>query len=298
MLLDEFIIWVYCWVDDQLRAITQHCKLRQRGFSPALSDAEVITMEIVGEFQGKDADKHIWSYFTEHWMHFFPKLGSRSQFGKQALNLWAVKQRLHEKLMGELGSRHDPVHLVDGFPLPICHFKRAQWCHRFKGTASYGYCASKDQTYLGFEGHILLDLRGAIAGFTLTAAHESEREAVWELTESIRGGLLLGDKGYLGAGFQKELLDFRQLELETPVRSNMKDKQSKLWRTQLNRLRRRVETTIGQLVERFRIERTWARTLLSLTNRLTRKLLSHSLAVLANCSRGVEPLQLEKTVQS
>lgn len=297
MSLEDFIIWVYCWVDDNLTEELQGQRLRQRGFGPALSDAEVITMEIIGEFQSLDTDKGIWRYFRSHWSEWFPGLGSRSQFAKQAANLWAVKQRLHQLLMAQLGSVKDPVHLVDGFPLPVSHFKRAPDCHRFKGDASYGYCASKDQTYFGFEGHVMLDFHGAIAGFCLTPAHESEREAVWELTEAINGGLLLGDKGYLGAEFESELFDFRQLELQTPARSNMLDPLPKAWRQQLNKLRRRVETTIGQLVERFHIERTWARSLWSLTNRLTRKLLAHSLGVLANREQGHPPLQLEYVFQ-
>jgi hypothetical protein len=33
---------------------------------PKLSDAEVITMEIVGEFMVKDQDKGIWRYFRNH----------------------------------------------------------------------------------------------------------------------------------------------------------------------------------------------------------------------------------------
>jgi len=297
MPLEEFIIWVYCWVDGQVKDIIQNHCLRPRGFARALSDAEVITMEIVGEFQGNDADQQIWKYFKNHWKSLFPALGSRSQFGKQAQNLWAVKQLLQQKLMNELGTLNDPVHLIDGFPLPVSHFKRAKNCRRFEGVASYGYCASKNEYYFGFEGHLLLDLRGAIAGFTLTPARESERDAAWELLEEIRGGLLLGDKGYLGAFFKGELLTLKDVKLETPVRSNMKDNLSKQQRSQLNRLRRRVETTIGQLVERFKIEKTRARTLWSLTNRLTRKLLSHSMAVLANIQNGFEPLQLEKTVQ-
>ncbi len=113
---------------------------------------------------------------------------------------------------------------------------------------------------------------------------------------NAKGGLLLGDKGYLGAAFQGELLQFRQIELEAPVRHNMRDPLTKPWRNCLNRLRRRVETTIGQLVERFNIQKMRARTLWSLTNRLTRKLLAHGLAVLANIKNELEPLQLSKTI--
>ena len=48
--------------------------LRKRGEKPSLSDSEVLTMEIVGEYLGHGSDKAIWSYFKEHWPHFFPKI--------------------------------------------------------------------------------------------------------------------------------------------------------------------------------------------------------------------------------
>ena len=39
---------------------------------PKLSDAEVITMEIMGKFMGKDHDKGIWRYFHNLWHGWFP----------------------------------------------------------------------------------------------------------------------------------------------------------------------------------------------------------------------------------
>ena len=293
MPVEEFITWIYCWVDDQFTQHTKHKRIRQRGFMPALSDAEVITMEIVGEYLGFDTNKGIWSYFRQHWLSCFPALGSRSQFAKQATQLWAIKQCLQETLLAP--SRGKPVHIVDGFPIPISHFKRARNCQRFKGEASYGYCASKEERYYGFKGHILIEENGSISGFTLTGAHESEREAVWELVAGIQG-MLLGDKGYLGEEFKQELSRYG-LHLETPVRYNMQDPMSPTLRTLLNRLRRRVETTIGQLVERFNIAKIRARNKLSLTNRLTRKLLAHGLCVLINKEFGREPLQLANIIQ-
>ena len=292
MPVEDFIIWVYCWVDKNLKEQSGEQTLRQRGFQPALSDAEVITMEIVGEFKGIDTNYGLWRYFKHHWKSWFPKLGSRSQFAKQATNLWRVKQQLQALMVSP--SRRDTVHLVDGFPLPVSHIKRAPGCQRFKGDASYGYCASKSEHYYGFKGHILVDLEGGISGLTVSQAHESEREAVWELTKGVKG-LLLGDKGYLGAEYCAELAT-QGLELQTPVRHNMKDALSKPWRTQLNRLRRRVETTIGQLVEQFNIQRTWARNLWSLTNRLTRKILAHGSGVLFNRERNLPPTQLAQII--
>jgi len=50
MPLEDFIIAVFCWVDERLKALLGDHRLRQRGFAPKLTDSEVITMEMVGEF--------------------------------------------------------------------------------------------------------------------------------------------------------------------------------------------------------------------------------------------------------
>jgi hypothetical protein len=53
--LSIFIISVFCLVDDQLKGR----RIRQRGPAPKLSDAEVLTIEVVGEFLELDTDKGI-----------------------------------------------------------------------------------------------------------------------------------------------------------------------------------------------------------------------------------------------
>ena len=54
MSISDFIINVFCIIDDELKKMLSGKKLRERGFFPKLTDSEVITMEIVGEFLGKD----------------------------------------------------------------------------------------------------------------------------------------------------------------------------------------------------------------------------------------------------
>ncbi|MEX0448056.1 hypothetical protein [Xenorhabdus sp. SGI246] len=122
----DFIIWVFCWVEENLAELQQDTRFRSRGIPPKLSDAEVITMEVIGEFLGFSKDKGIWTYFCRHWREWFPRLGSRANFAKQAANLWVVKQKLQEKLAMLLGTFDRPVHIIDGFPLPVCGFKRAK----------------------------------------------------------------------------------------------------------------------------------------------------------------------------
>ena len=66
MLLKEFIIAVFCCIEAMLEERRTAYPLRQRGFAPKLSDREVLTMEVVGEFLGRDAEKHIGRYCRRH----------------------------------------------------------------------------------------------------------------------------------------------------------------------------------------------------------------------------------------
>lgn len=134
MPVEDFIIDVYCCVEDVCRQLVK-TPLRSRGLQPKLTDSEVITMEIVGEFMGKDQDKRVGRYFRNHWHCWFPNLGSRSNFVKQSANLWALKALIQGHWVRQMNALDQPVHLVDGFPMPVCKITRAYGSHCFKGEA-------------------------------------------------------------------------------------------------------------------------------------------------------------------
>lgn len=67
MSIEDFIITVYCLIDDEVKKVMDTHALRRRGFEPKLSDRGVITMDAVREFFGKDTDAGIWRYFKEHY---------------------------------------------------------------------------------------------------------------------------------------------------------------------------------------------------------------------------------------
>ena len=294
MPVEDFIIYVYCCVEDVCRELVK-TPLRSRGFQPKLTDSEVITMEIVGEFMGKDQDKSVWRYFRNHWHSWFPDLGSRSNFVKQSANLWDLKALIQGHLVRQINALDQPVHLVDGFPMPVCKITRSYGSHCFKGEAGYGYCAAKNEKYYGFEGHILISSEGAICGYTFAAANIDERDVLQDMTQGLRG-LLIGDKGYIRPSLKEELAK-QGLDLQTPLRKNMSDLRPKAAVTQLMKARRLVETVIGQLTERFHIEKIRARDTWHLANRFIRKLLAHTVGVVLNKLLGNQPLHFEALVE-
>ncbi|PHM26354.1 transposase [Xenorhabdus ehlersii] len=76
------------------------------------------------------------------------------------------------------------------------------------------------------------------------------------------------------------------IEMITPMRTNMDDPLPKETRRMINAKRRLIETVIGQLAGQFAIEKCWARDLWHLSNRIARKLLSHTLGIFANFKQG------------
>lgn len=294
MPLEDFIITVFCWVEDHLEILLGNRCLRQRGFAPKLADSEVITLEVVGEFLGLDTDVGLWKYFRRHWGAWFPRLGARTTFAQQAAHLWPVKQWLHQRLLRELDVATDPLRLVDGCPLPVCAQTRMSRCRLFPEVADLGYCAAKGQYYYGLHGHLLITLNGVITACTVTSATGDEREALWELTEGFQG-MVIGDKGYLGACLQAELASVG-INLQTPLRANMRDPRPSWAVRQLTRIRRRVETVISQLTTQFHFEKIWARDAWHLTHRITRKILAHTLGLFINQQIGRSNLQLQSLI--
>ncbi len=290
--LDTHIITAFCRIDDVLKRLFQEQRLRQSGPEPLLSDAEVLTMEAVGDFLGLSQDITLYRYFRQHYRHFFPGMARvcRTTFVRQAANLWRVKEQVWRMLLSSI--RHDPgFAIVDSFPLPVCRFARAYRCRRFRGEAAFGWDDVARQTFYGFRVHLRLCWPGLITGFSITPANVHDLAVVPELTEGTRG-VLLGDRNYWSP-FLTEELSGQDLTLLAPFKSKKKDPWPRR-SYQISRPRYRIETVFSQLVERFQARRVQVKDTWHLHARLLRKALSHTLAFALNQEQGNPPLQFSK----
>lgn len=288
MLIEDFIIFVFYCIDERVKKMGQ---FRSRGFDPKLSDSEVISMEVVGEFLGFDTDKGVWEYFSREWRNWFPNLTSRSTFARQAANIWKLKQLLQKQLFSEIDDSLDCIRVVDGFPISVCHFARARRGACFKGEAGYGRCPSKNQVYYGFKGHLLITASGVVSAFMVTAANIEEHRTIEELSEGFKG-LIIGDKGFISEALKGRLKE-KGIDLQTPLKKNMKDDRDPRFVSKIKSMRRIVETVIAQLIHRFRFTKVWARDQWHLISRLSRKLLAHTLGVFLNRKIGKSPIKFD-----
>jgi hypothetical protein len=295
---DTFIITVYCLVDDEFKKLSAVHRVRHAGFAPELSDVEVITMEICGEYFKLQTDKDLFDYFAQHYRPFFPTLSDRSLFVRQAANLWQFKAALHRRLTCVSGQAADSIQPIDTLPLPVCTYTRARRDRCFPGQADYGYCDAKDLHYYGFKLGLRISRCGMILHFPLLEARPHDINHLERLGAGF-GGIAPADKGFIKLALQQQLAQEQGVSVVTPRKKTMK---TALYPAQLvkacARWRKLVETVGSHLTERFAVNRIRVHDLWHFQHRLIRKVLAHTVAVFLNLTLGRQPLDLDGLVAS
>lgn len=284
-----FLVTVFCLVDDWLKGQ----RIRQGGPQPQLSDSEVLTIEIVGEFMGIDTDKGLYEYFRRHYGDWFPALRTihRTTFARRAVNLWDAKGRLWQYVRSRIAS-DALISVIDSFPIPLCRFARAKRCWKLREQAAYGYDPVAQQTFYGLKGHLVIEWPGVIADFRLAPANLSDVEGASDLLAE-RQGWTLGDRNYWSPTLKEEC-EAHGLSLVAPYKSAKREKNPlPKW---VKRMRYRIDTVIGQLVERYHAKKVWARDRWHLLSRWLRKVLSHTIALFFCLRAGLSPLSFDELI--
>jgi Transposase DDE domain len=95
---------------------------------------------------------------------------------------------------------------------------------------------------------------GVIVEVDLAPANAHDLHLAEELLEGVKGWAL-GDRNYWSADLA-ERLEEEGLRLVVPYKSKKREKQP--WPRWLVRKRRRIETVISQMSERYRAKKVWA----------------------------------------
>jgi Transposase DDE domain len=297
---DEFIIYVYCLLVQYVDQLFP-TRLRKRGGEPALSDEEALTIELVGESLGMESDKEIYRYFRYHYRARFPALPDRSTLVRQWQNLWRVKYAIWQAIVRESGAWRDPIQLIDPFPVPVCHVRRAAARGIFLDDLlyqpSYGYCAAKKWHSFGFKGGLWLSSPGMILAAPILPASPHDIDLLEPLLLGVPAYTrVFGDKGFIDLEQQTTLKDSWGILVKTPLRHNMTDRVEFRLHPLESRLRQLIETVTGQLVGRFHAQLMRVRKGWTLAAKWYRKLLTHTICVFTNLKYGNTPTQLEALV--
>ena len=255
-----------------------NAEARRPGPNPDCPDADILTVAWRLEYIGADSENAGYRRIKAELKSVFPSLPERSRFNRRRRSLAPASEVIRKALASYLPQAN--VFIVDSFPMPICDVKRARasksdlkWADATGTLATYGHCATKGLgKFLGFRGHLMTTAEGVPVDFAIASANIDDREVLPLLVQRSRYPIILGDKGYISGSLQDELLATEKTCLLPTLRRNQKQQYSDSFRKLQVRLRRRIETTIGQLADQFGVSRVRARTHWGLQTRMSNKM--------------------------
>jgi hypothetical protein len=254
----DFLLPAFCLVDDPYRQLVR-TPIRSRGpRATAPSDAEVITVEPVGEFLGLDHDTGLFQHFRRYRAAAFPG-----------------PLRVHRTAFARQAARA---------------FGRAGFARRFRGGAGCGRGPTRRGLMDGFRLHARATPAGAIVALDPAPANVSGLAMIDRLGPPP-GSVGVRDRGYWSPRVRAELAGAGVTFL-APYQSRKADPDPDRSR-RLGRIRWIMATAFGQLAGRFAAKRTWARDLWHLSHRVIRKALSHTAAVRINLASGRSALDFD-----
>lgn len=285
--LKDFFLVSYVIIDDiYQKTIPDNIRFRRNHTKSKLSDSEIITLAIVGEIHGISSEKAWFNYVHKNFKDLFPNLGHRTRFNRTRRNLESVIGVIRKEIGNYLGYNRSDIYIVDSMPIHVCGFGRAHFSKRFKDISSFGYCASKKETYYGLKLHAAVTLDGYLVDIELTAANVDDRAILWELLTDAYQPIVLGDKGYIGDKIAQELKNEKNMTLLALKRANSKNPYPKNLRNWISKHRRRIETTFSQLAEQFHINEVLANSISGLKSRIQTKILGHNISYFMNKCLG------------
>lgn len=283
---EDLSLWVYCLVDELWAQIAP--RDHRPGPVPVCSDAELVTMAVVGEAKGWDQETVLLSEWAAH-RDLFPHQPSRTRFNRRRRALQGAINELRRLVLGVLDLAADRQCVIDSLPVPVIAFhlvpgaNRADW-QAYE--ARFGKVPSKKATIFGYKLYLLVALNGVILDFVLAPANVAELQAGAELLEEHADLDAIGDKAFISAPLATRLWQENRVRLITLPRRNARQPASPPLRRLVNGARQVIETVTSQLAEQFRIERNHAQSFWGLTARLLTKLTAHTLCVYLNRSLG------------
>ncbi|MBS1890530.1 MAG: IS982 family transposase [Actinobacteria bacterium] len=281
--LDLLLTAVFCTADDLLPERKKNARRR-------LTDAEVVTLCVAQSIMGETSDERFVKIAARRLHHLFPTLTRRSGFHRRRDRLADVIEALIDVFARRSPGYHDDLLLIDSTPVECARSREtvkrggsSRLADALSDAADHGYCASHSRWFFGFRLHALMAADGTPRQMALTSPREGEREVCLRLLGRVdREGrlILLGDKGYAGAGFAADAAALGA----TVVRPRRKDEDG--GGPHLAPLRQRIESIFWTCKDLLALERHGARTLRGLRVRIAARFLALAAAISLNHELG------------
>jgi hypothetical protein len=218
--------------------------------------SEVITIVIAFHGSGYRTFKEFYTLqVIPGWGKAFPNLVSYTRFVE--LMPWCLMLLccFLQTRTGEITG----ISFIDSTPIEVCHPCRARAHKLFKGLVNWG--KNSVGWHFGFKLHLVINERGELLAFKLTAANVDDREPVPDLTKDLIGKLF-GERGYISQKLFEQLYE-RGLQLITRSKKNMKNRLVRLIDKILLRKRAVIESVNDHLKNLCQIQHSRHRSVLN-----------------------------------
>jgi hypothetical protein len=262
-------------IDDLYRQWAPREVMQRPGPAPSLSDAEVITIAVVGELFGLDVEARWYALVQQQFKALFPGVNERSRFNRRRRDLWQVSNWLRHWLMVSLTDPNDPWRIIDSFPLVVANWGRRSRVRLAREEGGFGRAHAKEFRFFGYRVHLLITLAGVVTNFVLAPANATDTALAPEVVDGVGGLRLVGDKAYSSPPLMAELtangidpVVLRNRRWWPPLPQEV----SRV----IKSARQTIETVGSQMTQVFHLERNLARSTWGIKTRLIQKLLAHT----------------------
>jgi len=229
---------------------------RRRACRMSLSEMMTIVIHF-HQTRFRDFKTYYLTYVSRYLRDEFPLLLSYSRFIQLMPRILVALCSYLQTCYGTCTG----LSFVDSTSLHVCHNRRIKQHRVFKDVAQRG--KTSVDWFFGFKLHLIVNDCGEILACSVTPGNTDDRRPVPKLMSQIRSafGKLFGDKGYISAALNQELLEDYMVQLVTKLRKNMKNKLMDEMDKYFLRKRAIIETIYDQLKNISQIEHTRHRSL-------------------------------------
>ena len=287
--IESLLTIIYVMVDDWYQEKGQLLLRGKVGRKPEFSDSEVITLMVAEDYIPYPGEAQYLGYIRANHLALFPRLIDQSQFNRRARQLRYLVEAMRQDWLIDLGVDKTGTFLMDTKPVPVVGYKRSKRRSDFRGSADYGYCASRKLHYFGYKLVMITTLEGLPVVYDLVPANTDERQAIEAVIDRISNATLIGDKGFIGVEWQDQIQQQTGNTVNTPKRKNQKIQHPDGFETLLNTVRERIEGVFHELQNTGRnLERLLAKSVTGLVTRVIAKVTAHLLKYVLRLRFGID----------
>jgi hypothetical protein len=204
--IEDTLIVLYCIVDSFCKEFYPEWEkqllkqgLKKRRTPSRLSPSEIMTLVIYFHIvRFRDFKTYYTRYVMVYLRDSFPHLVSYSHI----INLLKPVAIPLCIFIHTLKGEKTEIYFIDSMVLKVCHIKREKQHRVFNGLARKA--KSTIGWFYGVKLHLVINDRGEIMAFKVTAGNVDDRKPVADLVKHL-AGKLFGDKGYISQTLSESL---------------------------------------------------------------------------------------------